>query len=88
MAKARVSLKLDRSGIAEIMKSSELGIVLNDVANDVAGTAGSDYEVVVDTDRRKSRVISMVLDKLGYGREAASGNLARAVGSKQSAWKK
>jgi hypothetical protein len=88
VAKARVGIKLDRPGIAEIMKSAELASVLKDVANEVADTAGSDYTVVVDPDRRRTRVISMVIDNLGFSREAATGNLARAVGSKQTSWKR
>lgn len=88
VAKARIGLRLDRPGIAELMKSPELASVLKDVANDVADTAGSDYTVLVEPERRRSRVISMVIDNLGFSREAATGNLARSVGSKQTSWKR
>ena len=87
MARARVRVKLDRPGIAEIMTSSQLEAVLKDVADDVASAAGGGYEVVVDRDRRKSRSISMVLSD-DFGREAATGALSRAVGSMKTPWKK
>lgn len=88
MAKARVSVKIDFAGIGQIMKSTDLASVLEDVAQDVASTAGDGYAVVVEYDRRTSRVISMVTDSDGFGREIATGNLARAVGSKESSWKR
>ena len=82
MAKARVYAKLDKSGIGELMKSDDLGKVLKGVADKVASNAGGGYEVVVDYDRRTSRVISMVLSD-DFGREAATGDLARAAGITQ-----
>jgi hypothetical protein len=88
MAKARIGLRLDRAGIGQLMKSPELASVLESVAQDVAGAAGDGYAVVVEYDRRTSRVISMVTDSDGFGREIATGNLARAVGSKESGWKR
>lgn len=90
MAKARVSVRLDRPGIGQILKSGDLADVLASVAEDVAATAGSGYEVTVEYDRRKSRVIAHVVDPSdrAMGREIATGNLARAVSSKESGWKK
>jgi hypothetical protein len=82
MAKARVYAKLDKDGIAELMKSDALGKVLAQVANQLASNAGGGYEVVVEKDRRTSRVISMVKSD-NFGREAATGALARAAGTKQ-----
>ena len=82
MAKARVYAKLDKAGIGELMKSDDLGKVLKEVAEKVASNAGGGYDVVVDYDRRTSRVISMVLSD-DFGREAATGELARAAGISQ-----
>jgi hypothetical protein len=82
MAKARVYAKLDKAGIGELMKSSELADVLRKVADGVDANAGGGYTVVVDRDRRRSRVISMVLSD-SFGKEAATGSLARAAGTKQ-----
>jgi hypothetical protein len=82
MAKARVYAKLDKAGIAELMKSEELGKVLEQVANKLESDAGGGYEVVVEYNRRTSRVISMVKSD-NFGREAATGALARAAGIKQ-----
>jgi hypothetical protein len=55
MAKARVYAKLDKAGIRELMKSQELGKVLNGVAEKLASNAGGGYEVEVTYDRRSSR---------------------------------
>lgn len=82
MAKARVYAKLDKAGIAEFMKSEDLGKVLEQVADKVASDAGGGYEVVVEYERRTSRVISMVKSD-DFGREASTGALARAAGIKQ-----
>ena len=89
MAKARIGIKLDFEALGKIMKSDELGSVLEDEARSVAQAAGgNDYEVEVTYDRRKSRVISMVKDvsENGFGREIATGNLARAVSGKEEPW--
>jgi hypothetical protein len=82
MAKARVYAKLDKAGIGELMKSDDLGKVLQKVASTLASNAGGSYEVVVDYDRRKSRVISMVTSD-DFGAEARDGSLARAAGIQQ-----
>jgi hypothetical protein len=86
LAKARVYAKLDKAGVKELMKSSDLASVLQEQANRVSSLAGGDYDVVVDYDRRNSRVISMVLDQTK--KEYATGALARAVGSIEEPWKK
>lgn len=88
MAKSKVFTKLDRFGIDGILKSSQMAAVLKDVADGVADAAGAGYEVRIERDRRKSRVIAHVLDPSdrAMGREIATGNLARAVGSKESGW--
>jgi hypothetical protein len=83
MAKARVYAKLDKAGIRELMKSEELGKVLNGVAEKLASNAGGGYEVEVTYDRRSSRVIAMVKSD-DFGREVATGALARAAGMQQS----
>ncbi|CAB4152481.1 hypothetical protein UFOVP609_12 [uncultured Caudovirales phage] len=85
MAKARVYVKLDSAGIAEFMKSSELGVFLEGVAEGIADKAGEGHTVVVDFERRKSRVISMV-ESDDLGREISTGALARAVGAKEQSW--
>jgi hypothetical protein len=90
MAKARVGIRLDKPGIGQLLKSSEMAATVTSVAEDLASAAGSDYSVVTDTDRRKTRVIAMVVDygSRALGREAATGNLARAVASKTEGWVK
>ena len=85
MAKARVWIKLDSPGIAEFMKSRELGEFLEDVADDIAAKAGEGHTVSVDFERRKTRVISMV-ESDDLGREISTGALARAVGAKEQSW--
>jgi hypothetical protein len=82
MAKARVYAKIDKKGIGELMKSKELGKVLDDVAKKLASNAGGGYETEVTYDRRRSRVISMVKSD-DFGREVKTGALARAAGMKQ-----
>lgn len=88
MAKARIGLKLDRPSIGAMMVSSELGAYLGDVAEIIANSAGGDgYSVVTDFDRRKNRVISMVLSD-DMGREVRTGALARAVSGNEEPWTK
>jgi hypothetical protein len=82
MAKARVYAKLDKVGIGELMKSKDLGKVLENVADKLASNAGGGYEIEVTYDRRKSRVISMVKSN-NIGREVKTGGLARAAGMRQ-----
>lgn len=91
MAKARIGVRLIFDEIGKIMKSSELGAILEAEAKEIATAAGGvDYEVEVTYDRRTSRVISMVKDVSGnaFGREVLNGNLARAVSSKEEPWQK
>jgi hypothetical protein len=83
MAKARVYAKLDKAGIADLMKSEDLGKVLEQVAKKLASSAGGGYEVEVNYDRRSSRVIAMVKSD-NFGREVSTGALARAAGMQQS----
>jgi len=86
LAKARVYAKLDKQGIGQVMKSDDLAKVLESEANRISRIAGGGYEVEVAFERRKSRVISMVLDNTK--KEYATGALARAVGSIEEPWKK
>lgn len=69
------------------MTSTELAGVLRSVAEEIAGT---EYKTQVDYDRRKSRVISMVLDDRegAMQREMQTGELARRVSSKESPWQR
>jgi hypothetical protein len=83
MAKARVYAKLDKPGIADLMKSEDLGKVLEQVAKKLASDAGGGYEIEVTYDRRTSRVISMVKSN-DFNREVKTGALARAAGMQQS----
>ena len=85
MAKARVYVKLDSKGIAEFMKSAELGNFLEDVAEGIASQAGEGYYTTVDFERRTTRVISMV-ETDDMSREMETGALARAVGAKEQSW--
>lgn len=90
MAKARVGIKMDKLGVAQILKSQGLLDAAAGAAESLANTAGSGYEVVRDRDRRKSRVIAMVLNTRdgAMGIEAKTGNLARAVTSMTQPWDK
>lgn len=86
MAK-RIGVRVDFDEVGKILKSQELAAVLRSEAEGIAQAAGSGYEVEVSEDRRKSRFISMVKDvsENGFGREIATGNLARAVSGKEQA---
>jgi len=68
------------------MNSGDLANVLKQEAEKVASAAGGGYEVVIDHDRRASRVIAMVLDN--QGKEYGTGALARALGSIEEPWQK
>lgn len=68
------------------MKSNDLAKILEEQAQRVSFAAGGGYDVVVEYNRRSSRVISMVLDQTKN--EYATGALARAVGSIEEPWKK
>ncbi len=59
------------------MKSPEMAQEVEQQAQTIAAKAG-DVDVVVDFDRRKKRVISMVLSSFKNERE--NGGLARAMG--------
>jgi hypothetical protein len=82
MAKARVYAKLDKAGISELMKSKDLGKVLENVADKLASNAGGGYDIEVTYDRRTSRVIAMVKSD-DFGAEVKTGALARAAGMQQ-----
>lgn len=88
MARARIGLVLNRAAIADIMKSSELGKVCQDVSQDIADSAGSDkHTAYIDYARRKSRVIGLVVSSdIGY--EIQTGALARAVTARTEPWQK
>jgi hypothetical protein len=84
----RIGVRVDFDAISKILNSSEMATVLKSLADSIAQTAGSGYEVEVAESRRKSRIISMVKDVSpnGLGREIATGNLARAVSAKEEPW--
>lgn len=90
MAKARVGIRMDKQGVAQILKSQGLLDAAAGAAESLAASAGSGYEVVRDRDRRKSRVIAMVLNKRrgAMAIEAKTGNLARAIASMTQPWDK
>ena len=71
-----MKLTLDRDGIKDLMKSQDMGQAVKVYADNIAAYAG-DVEVVVDYDRRKKRVISMVLSS--FSNERKTGGLARAM---------
>lgn len=79
---ASVIIKLDKSTLEKIAHSSELLDFTTEVAQVLADKAGADYQVVPDRNRRKSRVIAMVIDPRPGAMwiEAKNGNLARALG--------
>lgn len=77
---AKVKVTLDKDGITEFMRSDDILSVLMEVAETVANNAGPDYKAVEWT--RPSRAVANVIDERedAMFREAAEGNLARAVG--------
>jgi hypothetical protein len=77
---------LDEAYLKSLLKSPEVASVLQEVAEEVKQAAGSGMVAVVDYDRRSSRYISMVYDpdEGAMYREASEGNLARAVGSRET----
>ena len=83
MAKARISLKLDKAGISNLLHSQEMLDATVEVGEMVASRAGIGYEVVPQPARRASRAMSNVIDPEpgALSREAQTGNLARAVSS-------
>lgn len=90
MAKARIGLKLDRSGIADIVNGQSMKSFLQETSQDIADSAGSVYEARVDIDRRKSRPVGIVLDprKGAMFIEAKYGTLSRAITSHTEGWTK
>jgi hypothetical protein len=75
---AKPEIRLDKQGISEILKSPLLAQELQTIAQKVASAGGGGYEVVVEYNRRSSRVISMVMSD-DFQREFRKGDLARAV---------
>lgn len=82
MAKG-IYVQLDSGEIRELLRSSEVGNFLEEIGDQVATRAGSEYEVQVDYTSRKSRVVVNVIDPRegALFREQQTGNLARALGS-------
>lgn len=80
MAK-NVWVDLDSAGVREVLKAPALEALLLEIANDVNSAGGGVYEA--RTRFRETRVIGEVLDTRDAARyrEAATGDLARALGS-------
>lgn len=78
MAK-QVWVNLDTTAVGELLNSSEMMGELMDVGNAVAAKAGSGYEAR-EWDGRNRAAVNVVDTKPGgLGREAKTGNLARAI---------
>lgn len=82
LAKARIHVKLDSDEIKKLLKSQELTDFLKDRGEDVASNAGAEYEVQVDRESRKTRVVVNVIDPRPAAKfiEMQTGRLARALG--------
>lgn len=80
MAKS-VWVQLDSAGVRQVLKSPGLTALLQEIADDVNSAGGGVYEA--RTRVRETRVIGEVLDNRDAARyrEAATGDLARALGS-------
>lgn len=80
MAK-NVWVQLDSAGVREVLKAPALVALLQGIADDVNSAGGGVYEA--RTRFRETRVIGEVLDNRDGARyrEAATGDLARALGS-------
>lgn len=90
MAKARVSLmRLDRAGVRALMQSDSMLNACMEAGEAIAARAGDGYIVEPAPDQRTTRASANVLDPSprAMGREAATGNLARAVSSMTEAYK-
>ena len=78
MSKPRI--KLSKKGIRELMRTAEVADEVQKVAEEVARAAGPEFEA--RRWMRKTKAVSNVVDPRdgALQREAAQGNLARAVG--------
>lgn len=88
MPKARVFLRLDKSGWEEILKSSGMLEACVSAGEEIAAKAGDGYDVIPMPAQRSTRASANVIDGQpgAFGREAATGNLARAVSSMTEAY--
>lgn len=75
-----VKVKLDKDGLRELLKSEPIKKELRKAGEEVNTLAGGGYDV--DDWERPSRAVVNVADRRegAMFREAAEGNLARAVG--------
>lgn len=89
MAKARVYLKLDRNGWNQILESDGMLAATVAAGQEIANRAGDGYIVVPEPEQRSTRASANVIDPEpgAMGREAATGNLARAVSSLTEAYR-
>jgi hypothetical protein len=90
VAKARMlGLKLDRNGWKDILQSGAMLDACMEAGKDVAARAGDGYTVIPEPEQRSTRASANVIDPMpgAIGREAATGNLARAVSSLTEAYK-
>jgi hypothetical protein len=80
MAKARIQVKLDSPEVRALLKGSSVSSYLLGLGNQLADAAGSEYQV--SSGQRSSRAVVNVYDpnEGAMFREAATGNLARALG--------
>jgi hypothetical protein len=81
MAKARIQVKLDSAEVRNLLKGSDVSGYLMGLGQEVANAAGADYQV--SQGQRTSRAVVNVFDPSegAMFREAATGQLARALGS-------
>lgn len=78
-----IYVQLDSAAVRDLLRSSEVGNYLEEIGQQVANKAGSEYVVEADYTSRRSRVVVNVSDPRegALFRELQTGNLARAVGS-------
>lgn len=72
-------IKLDTAGVAELLKSGEIESVLHNVGRKIAAEAGPEYETRRWTERKRAAVNVADFTEGAFRREAATGNLAKAV---------
>lgn len=89
MRKARVAIRLDRNGWSDILKSDGMLDACVSAGNEVAQNAGPGYVVIPMPAQRTTRASANVIDPQpgAFGREAATGNLARAISSMTEAYR-
>ena len=87
MAKGAI-VQIDRKAFYPLMQTPAMQAVLLETAEKLQQTAGTDYEVITENQKRKTRNVIAVGDKSpdAMRKESQSGTLARALASLERPW--